>query len=95
LGVTARDLTEQLASQMGASSNAGVVLVSVEPDGPAAEAGLIRGDIIVSANRQTIRGLNDLEDVLSQVPEGGDLLLRVERIVRSSSNFLWIPIELP
>jgi serine protease Do len=94
LGVTARDLTEQLATQMGASSNAGVVLIAVEPEGPAAEAGLTRGDIIVSANRQSIRGLSDLEQVMGEVPGGGDLLLRVERVVRGNSNFLWIPIEL-
>ncbi len=95
LGVTARDLTEQIAGQMGASSSAGVVLVAVEPNGPAADAGLIRGDIIVSANRRPIRGLNDLEEAMGRVPEGGDLLLRVERVVRGNSNFLWIPIELP
>lgn len=94
LGVTAQDLTEQIAQQMGASSSSGVILVSVDPDGPASEAGLRRGDIIVEANRQRVSGVDDLERIMRNVPDGDDLLLRIERVVRGASSFLWIPIEL-
>jgi S1-C subfamily serine protease len=95
LGVTAQDLTEQIASQMGAESSAGVILVTVDPNGPAAEVGLRRGDIIISANRQPVRGVDDLERIMREVPEGGDILLRIERVARgAASTFLWIPIEL-
>jgi serine protease Do len=94
LGITAQDLTEQLASQMGVTSQDGVILVSVDSDGPAAEAGLQRGDIIIEANRQRIRGVEDLERVMGQIPDGGDLLLRIERLARGQSSMLWIPVEL-
>ncbi len=94
LGVTAQDLTPQLASQIGSTSQSGVVLMSVDPDGPAAKAGLRRRDIIFEADRQTIRGIDELERVISEVPRGGDLLLRVERVGRGTSSFLWIAIEL-
>jgi S1-C subfamily serine protease len=94
LGVTAQDLTEQLASQMGSTSQSGVILVSVDPDGPGADAGLRRGDIIISANRQPVRGVDDLERIMREVPEGGDVLLRIERVSRGSSSFLWLPVEL-
>jgi serine protease Do len=94
LGVTAQDLTEQLAQQMGATSSSGVILVSVDPDGPASDAGLRRGDIIVEANRQRVAGVDDLERIMRDIPDGEDLLLRIERVVRGSSSFLWIPIEL-
>ncbi len=94
LGVTAQDLTQQLASQMGATSQDGVILVSVDADGPAAEAGLQRGDIIIEANRQRIRGVEDLERVMGQIPDGDDLLLRIERLTRGQSSMLWIPVEL-
>jgi len=94
LGITAQDLTEQLASQMGVTSQDGVILVSVDSDGPAAEAGLQRGDIIIEANRQRVRGVEDLERVMAQMPDGGDLLLRIERLARGQSSMLWIPVEL-
>jgi serine protease Do len=79
---------------MGATSSSGVILVSVDPDGPASDAGLRRGDIIVEANRQRVSGVDDLERIMRDVPDGEDLLLRIERVVRGSSSFLWIPIEL-
>ena len=94
LGVTAQDLTEQLAQQMGATSPSGVILVSVDPDGPASEAGLRRGDIIVEANRQKIGGVDDLERIMREIPESEDILLRIERVARGASSFLWIPVEL-
>jgi serine protease Do len=95
LGVTAQDLTDQLAAQMGAESSSGVILVTVDPNGPAAEAGLRRGDIIISANRQPVRGVDDLERIMRGVPEGGDILLRIERVARGgTSSYLWIPVEL-
>jgi serine protease Do len=94
LGVTAQDLTDQLASQIGSTSSSGVVLVSVDPEGPASEAGLRRGDIIVSANRQRVQGVDDLERVMRAIPQGGDILLRIERVTRGASSFLWIPVEL-
>ena len=39
-------------------------------------------------------GVDDLERIMSQIEEGGDLLVRLERVTRGSSNFLWIPVEL-
>ena len=94
LGVTAQDLTGQLAQQMGATSPSGVIVISVDPDGPASEAGLRRGDIIVEANRQKVGGVEDLERIMREVPQGEDLLLRIERVARGASSFLWIPVEL-
>ncbi|MFQ5789774.1 MAG: PDZ domain-containing protein, partial [Acidobacteriota bacterium] len=95
LGITAQDLTPQLASQIGAASKTGVVVVSLDLDSPAADAGVQEGDIIIEANRIPVRNVNSLQDVLSRVPEGGDLLLRVERVSRrGQSSFYWIPVRL-
>ena len=95
LGISGQNLTKEIASQLGASSQAGVVLVAVDPDGPAEGAGLRRGDIVIEANRQRVRSTNDLEGIISDVPEGGSLLLRIERVTRAAqSSFLWIPVKL-
>ena len=94
LGVSVQDLTPQIASQLGTSTNAGVVLIGVDPAGPAADAGVRRGDIILEANRQAVANVDDLEIQLRSVPPGGDLLLRIERVGRGQSRFLWISVKL-
>ncbi len=95
LGISGQNLTSEMASQLGASSRTGVVLVSVEPDGPAEDAGLRRGDIVIEANRQPVRSLDELQRAVADVPDGGDLLLRIERVTRGAqSSFLWIPVKL-
>ena len=95
LGISGQNLTEQMASELNAASSAGVVLMEVDPNGPAADAGLRRGDIVIEANRETVRSVDDLQRIIAGVPAGGDLLLRIERIVRGQqSSFLWIPVQL-
>jgi len=94
LGITARDLTPQMASQMGARSKTGVVIVELEADGTAAEAGLTRGDIIKEANRQEIRSVEELQRVLAKVPSGGDLLIHVERAGGGQSATLFVSVKL-
>jgi serine protease Do len=76
------------------STDAGVVVLEVAPAGPAADAGVRRGDIILEANRKVVRNVDDLEAQLKAVPSGGDLLLRIERVGRGQSGFLWLSVKL-
>jgi serine protease Do len=94
LGISGQTLTAQLAEELGVSSKTGVVLVSIDPDGPAQDAGLRRGDVIIEANRQPVRSVDDLTRLIADVPSRGDLLLRIERVAGGRSSFLWIPVRL-
>ncbi len=94
LGISGQNLTPQLASELNATSKAGVVLVEVDADGPAEDAGLRRGDILIEANRQPIRTVDDLQRILTEVPQGGDVLLRIERVIGGRSTFTWVPVTL-
>ncbi len=94
LGISGQNLTSQLASEIGATSKAGVVLVEVDPDGPAEDAGLRRGDILIEANREPVRTVDDLQRILAEVPAGGDVLLRIERVIGGRSTFTWVPVTL-
>jgi serine protease Do len=94
LGISGQNLTPQLASEVGATSKAGVVLVEVDPDGPAEDAGLRSGDILIEANREPVRTVDDLQRILASVPKGGDVLLRIERVAGGRSAFTWVPVKL-
>ena len=62
---------------------------------PAEDAGLRRGDIIIEANREPVNNTEDLQRLITDVADGGDLLLRIERVARGqASSFLWIPVRL-
>lgn len=54
-----------------ALSKPGLVVASVVPDSPAEEAGVVRGDILLEINEQTLLHLGDLVDDLDGL-EGGD-----------------------
>ena len=75
-----RDLRERILRAAGEE----VVLIhplSVDPSGPAAEAGIQPGDVIVEANRQPVRSGADLQKALAK---GGQVVLLINRQGRTS-----------
>jgi Do/DeqQ family serine protease len=76
LGVGVTPLTPELAARMELPEGAaGLVVTSVEPTGPAADAGLRQGDLIEQANRQPMRSIEDLRAAIKQSGERPLLLL--------------------
>lgn len=63
----------------------GVIISSVESGSPAARTGLRRGDIITSANRQTIKNIMELKTAISQ---NESLLINIRR--GNGSLFLFL-----
>lgn len=52
----------------GITSEMGVVVSSVDPDGPAARAGIRRADVIREVNGHAIRILSDFDEALRELP---------------------------
>ena len=76
LGVSVQDLNPQVARQLGLPSNAsGVVITQVQPDSPAAEAGIMRGDVVQEVNRQPVKSSADFRDAVSQTSKSVLLLI--------------------
>ena len=76
LGLTVMPLTAEIATELNLRAGTqGVVVETVDPAGPAASAGLTRGDIIQEVNRQPIRTAADLGSAIDRNGNRPALLL--------------------
>jgi serine protease Do len=75
-GLRASDLSPQLASRLGLEEVSGVVVSAVTPDGPAADAGLRVGDILLEVDRERVADASDLERRLDEAGSRALLLVR-------------------
>ena len=64
LGVGVADVNPALAAEMGLTARSGVVINSVEAGGPAQQADLEPGDVIVALGGQEVINLRDLQRIL-------------------------------
>ena len=64
-------LTVAPASAVGNSTDKGIVVVEVDPNGSAAEAGFASGDVILKAGNTAVNKLNDLVDALANSRSAG------------------------
>jgi S1-C subfamily serine protease len=66
LGVATQPVRFNPAAQrrLGLEGDSGLVILSVEPDGPAASAGLLVGDVIVKLGGRPVMAVDDLAEAL-------------------------------
>jgi S1-C subfamily serine protease len=55
----------------------GIVIASVEPDGPAAEAGVVRGDILLEIDGEALENSGNLVSYLDELEPGDEVELKV------------------
>jgi serine protease Do len=91
LGVSVQPVTPEIADQMRLKEPSGVLVRSVDPGSPAAEAGLRHGDVIHRVGKTEIRSVEDLTEAVKLLANGEDVAIQVERNGRMS--FVTITIE--
>jgi len=72
LGIGGATVTPALAASLGLAAQEGVVLGQLDPNGPAAGAGLRQGDVIVGLGDVTVRSLQDVQNALTTRYQPGD-----------------------
>ena len=87
LGVAVRPLRPEEAKQLGAISN-GNGLVVEEATGPAAEAGIQPGDVILSFNGQPVQTAEQLKGLIAKAGKNAAIL------VQRGRARIFVPIEL-
>ncbi len=79
LGLDVQSLTPALARRLGMRLGEGVLVLEVEPRGPAADAGLQAGDVIIQMGRYLIRNVNELGLFLEPLPKNAVIPVIVVR----------------
>jgi serine protease Do len=80
-GVSVQDLTPDIAQQLGLKGTTkGVVINNVQPDSPAGEAGLQRGDVVMEVDHSKVASAQDFAELAKKVQkEHKSALLLVQR----------------
>jgi serine protease Do len=79
LGVGIQEITSDLAKSLGLSSVRGVLVNSVDPDGPAERAGIRAGDIITAVNGVRVDDANSLRNHIASTAPGTEITLTLLR----------------
>lgn len=89
LGMEVSEITADLQQKYGFTESKGIVIVSVTPGGPAEDAGLRTGDVILQINRNNVSSVEDFKSVLAKVEPGDTVILLISRAGRT----LFVPVK--
>ncbi|HWP15903.1 MAG TPA: PDZ domain-containing protein, partial [Xanthobacteraceae bacterium] len=80
------------ANEVDGAGDQGVIVMSLDPDGPAAERGVKTGDVILSVGGNDVSNPRDVRNALSNAKSHGkkDVLLRVKSA--DVTRFIAMPI---
>lgn len=90
IGVVVRELTPELAQQLGLKDTKGVVVSEVKSGSSAEEAGVVRGDLILELNGQRVDSLEGFAAFASKVKK--DDLVRL-LLRRPDGNFGYVAVK--
>ena len=79
LGVSIQPMTPELATSFGLDRQTGVLVNQVLADGPAAQAGIRRGDILLTLGGKEVRGVRELQLLVASTPAGETVAVEVLR----------------
>ncbi len=79
IGVSARNITPALASGLGLDREDGIVIEDVIPEGPAQNAGLMPGDIVLSVNEKRVQNIRQFALALYSFAVGENARLEIQR----------------
>jgi serine protease Do len=79
LGVEIGEVTTEKAKDLKLTAQRGVVVMDVEPDGPAAKAGLKENDVITQYDGQVVEGTVQFRRLVRETPTGRTVALVISR----------------
>jgi serine protease Do len=89
LGLTAEQITPDMARRYGLPEDEGILITQVEPGSPADDSGVKRGDIIKEINRKPVKTMSQYLKALEKGKSGENILFLIKR----GRNSIWIVIK--
>jgi serine protease Do len=90
LGVDIGEVTPEKAAALKLSSVRGVIVTDVQPDGPAAKAGLKENDVLVQYDGQTVEGTVQFRRLVRETPPGR----KVDVVISRDGRTVTLSVEL-
>jgi len=85
LGVLLQPVSAEVAESLGLTGEGGTLVANVEPDSPAAKAGLKPGDVVVAVNGKPLENVKALARAVADSRPGSALTLEVSRDQKTRS----------
>ncbi len=79
LGLKVTDVTDAQAQRFNLAAKRGVVVIDVDEDSPASDAGIRVGDIILTIGKKEIGDISDYRAAVSQLKEGKSAVFHLQR----------------
>jgi len=79
IGVQIQSISKEIAKYYKLDKAEGAIVTGVTTDGPAMDAGVLIGDIILKIDDKDIKGFNDLPRVVSNIKIGKEIVIKVIR----------------
>lgn len=79
LGVRIQVVTDEIAESLGLEEARGALIASVTPEGPAEEAGIRAGDVILSFNGEKIQEMRELPRLVAETDIESDAMVTLWR----------------
>jgi serine protease Do len=86
LGISVKNITPEIASQLKLPSTKGVIVSDAKQDGFGESIGLGRGDVILEINKQPVNNEDDFRKVQSSLKSGQDVVFLVRPRGRDSGT---------
>ncbi len=78
-GLALRELSPDERAQMGLKEKEGVMVGDIQPESPAAEAGVQPGDVILQVNKSSVSSVAEVKKEINKTPADASLLLLLKR----------------
>jgi serine protease Do len=85
-GMQLQDLSQELSDALGYARGRGILITAVEPDSPAAEAGIVRGLVIYRVGKSEVSSVKQVEELLRSTDSGANTEFIVGQIQADGAN---------
>ena len=79
LGVKIQSVTDEIAESLSVKEQTGALISGVTPEGPAAAAGLLAGDVVIKLDGRDVGAMRNLPRLVSRIPVGRSVDVEVMR----------------